>query len=768
MLLETLWLTRDFTLAETHENDSDTMTTSYTTSAGITVDLSTSGFVLSSYLQAFGLDPAQFRQESVWTEIPIAQAMQRKRPLSPTSSNLQDPAAIGAAVGQTSLFSCTITLPPLCPIRSVSSPGIGHKNKATAKKHAQLRCVIMLLERGDIGPDLKPNTLRIPRAKSPPSSSQNPRTAGRPQDVGQYDYKRAQHVHKQASSTMPGMRSTPTMLPLSSFGGQDKHRQERLASIHASLRDKLPINPISSKSVIPGMAEYDYLANAGFWSTLPTFQPDKLYPTLIHLKLGEPYQYVNDKCRIMCLITSRPLPDFENGQHTVDATMTEVGSERKTIPASVDVIQGKKMLEWPEGKLEQAIAYTTRLMRAQLNKSVRPDLANLKWLIVPVNREYNRPSKISGPINLKRRDIDWDEVERGNGPIWTPFTFEDPDALAKEAVDAMTSVKHEYCKRSFVKCIRNDLNPFSPLPSEPDKRIADTAPNYQEPIIAEQCIIEAEPVLTLRRGGVIASVIPPKVNGVPQESSLLMPQLVQRHCISASAYRTTSILPSVLLALDDLLIAKDLSDKVFDGALVYHQAQTALSCPVSHNGAPHKSYQRLEMLGDTLLKFLSGVFLLYRTQSDEIDWDELHDIKQLMVSNRALGLRVLEAGVIPYIRGPSQKYNNWLPMGWQMEEDPHKHQEAVEDQAPAEKEDEVEENQRVKKVKTSDDISPKKALKATAEPFIPSKPIAKADFGEYSLDQMFKDGIHPYQSRVATPSLEVQSTPKQRLGDKVS
>jgi len=357
------------------------------------------------------------------------------------------------------------------------------------------------------------------------------------------------------------------------------------------------------------------------------------------------------------MLTSRPLPIFPDGNECfLDLTLPSVGIAQQEVKASVRLVKGNKMKTWDEGKLDKVMAYNLRLVRAHINKPAEGTLETTEWLVAPMQRGY---SVKEGRLNVKRHHIAWNEIEAGLGPIWSSFSFNDPAKLAEEVKDAMTTPRYEFSRRFYITNIRSDLTPFSPNPNDSSQTIMESFATPFEPAVSDQPIIEGEQVHGIRYGGFIASLPNPKLKG-----KFAIPEITQKHCISASVFKTTSALPAALQALDDLLVATEFSTEIFHSSLTPSLSLTALTCPTTHGTRAGKTYERLEMLGDTLLKFLVAVYLLFRGDESEIDWDEIHQERQIMVSNRALQSFAIKSGVVPYIRGASAKGKEWLPMGW--------------------------------------------------------------------------------------------------------
>ena len=602
-----------------------TSTPTFTTSTGSVLTLQNAGFIVSAYLQSYGFDPAQFRLTSTFTVIPSLAPVSRKRPAKPIDQQQQ------YQPPPDSLFHCTITLPSPCPVSSVTSPGTGYRSKDLAKKHATLETVKQLHSIGEVGDDLKPRAReRVPKRE-----------------------RRYAHIAESVQRSIAG--------PLAHLDPGEMQRKADEFERGLLERVQRPVVGSSRDPVLKGVAEYPHLPHASFWDECPALDPSSLWPTVLELQIGGPFASRSGECRKLCLITSRPLPPLRNNgdEYTLDLAMPNAGPKQEKVEARVKMTRGKRMKPWERERLDQAMMYTQRLVRAQINKPAQGHLDSTRWLVTPLREDFQTGEKV------RRRDIAWEEVDAGcDESFCQPFTFDDPEKLAKEAIDAVTTAKYEFSRRTFVKALRTDLSPASTDPSDPSgtKTILEGLPSAVALTRPTQSILHVDVVHNSRHGGFVAGLVNPKLL-----DKYLIPELTYRHCISASVFKTASMLPQTIAALDDLLVACQLSETLWAGSLDPPLALTALTCPSAHGAGHGKSYQRLEMLGDALLKLLTAVYLLYRLDGGPVDWDTLHQDKQVMVSNRTLQGRAIEAGVVPYIRGGSGKSKEWIPMGWEAE-----------------------------------------------------------------------------------------------------
>jgi dsRNA-specific ribonuclease len=380
---------------------------------------------------------------------------------------------------------------------------------------------------------------------------------------------------------------------------------------------------------------------------------------------------------MLCMISSRSLPISEGSEGFADIDVSQGDSQgRPRVEAVMRMRDGGKMKKWEKGQVEMAIRWTIRMMRAQLNKAFSIEEGTAKWAIVPLVRSFKRPEFHKRP-NLRRRDIAWEEVEAGEGPFSFPFELSNLETLQSQVDDAMISTRAEFSRRYYVQTIRRDLSPSSPDPHTPGETRLSTVKTYgiAEPSVRSlehpsQPILQCELSTPAKSGGFVAGVNQPGMTG-----HLFIPELQYRHVLSASAFRTASTLPAFFLALDDILIVREMDNSIFRSALRPELASQALTCPSVTPLAVEKSYQRLEMLGDTLLKLVSTIDMYTKagrcpsngTATGGVDLETLHADRHVLVSNRSLMADAIEAGVVPFIRSAPHRLKLWIPFGWAVE-----------------------------------------------------------------------------------------------------
>ena len=601
----------------------------YVTSAGSILTLQSAGHVLSRYINSYGNNPTDFHQETTYTVVPKPKPLPRKRPpkaQAPGQAHQPPP---------DSLFTCTLSLPPGCPLAPMTSPGYGFQSKDAAKKRVTFEMVKVLISMGEIDDNLHPK----PRSVEQPKES------------------RRELRYEKIAKKLEARVQSP-MSPLGIPPPEDNRTPaERIKAFREAVNSQLPPKTAPASMPMPGVADYGQMSDANFWASCAPFTPDNIYAALFTVLLDKPWIQVNEECRTMCLLTTKPLPFFRfHHKRDLDIGLPKVGSEELCIDAQVRLTYGGR-LGVDEQRLQEMVKYTQRLVRSHVHKDVTHDLGIAKWLLIPLR--YGVTAYSTGALE---DSVAWDEITQGAGDdFFIPFKTFDLAGLQGETFDALTTTHMEFTKRSVVKAIRTDLKPSSSLPNGNSESAVRFEPIIEHP---DQPLLEVEALYPSKMGGIVASV------AFPKQRKFLIPELSAKHCIPASVSTATSILPNFFNALDNVMIAQELSQDIFDGIIDVDLALTAISAPMAHGLAPEKSYQRLEFLGDTILKLLTVVHLLQRTPETGADWERLHTDRQVMASNRTLHVKAQKTGLPPYIRTGRTRAKDWLPAGWRITRNP--------------------------------------------------------------------------------------------------
>lgn len=407
-----------------------------------------------------------------------------------------------------------------------------------------------------------------------------------------------------------------------------------------------------TKSATAGTNTYGYIASSKFWDESRPLTKHAFGSVVQLCMPGHPE--VDSKCRRLLLVTASSLPSdspvtVDVGQAGADASMTFYSSHRLKLSGR-------------EQQLEKAHEYTLELLRSAHGRKFSAKLEQSSYVMLPLSRGFK--GSVASPD-----DIDWDEVEAISRP-WTTVSGSLSQAELDKQIQDKVAVTEEPVKlRLYLGDVRPDLDPTSAHPSERNSSIASVytplAAKLRLPAVssAHSQIVEATIYSGPKTFGVVgsASSLPEAVGS----SKVYVPVAgIRLHPISASTIRTTSTLAEALAGLDTHLLATELSNQIFKGRLQPTLTRQAITSPSARPTAGVDNYERLEMLGDTLLKFVVGVDCYTKTWSNQGDMSQA---RHQVVSNNALRASLLRSGIPPYIRVRYRAAKDFVPPGWDVE-----------------------------------------------------------------------------------------------------
>jgi hypothetical protein len=411
---------------------------------------------------------------------------------------------------------------------------------------------------------------------------------------------------------------------------------QRWAGFKSGIRDRLPPLP-QTVDGRQGVLDVVPLSSPNFWAECPPFtdSPD-LYPTIITMSV----EGSTEECRSMCLVTTRPIPETESGLE-VDLSVRKV--DQPFVVAAGRLESRPALNKISPTRIEAAFHYTQTILNAHLARPVTSSLAECRWLLLPLQHEYE-PAK---QPTIKRKHIDWDQVEAAENAVPPPFAVQE---LSKWTMAMIEDSMFETADSSRLVSLR---------PARAAASTADDHTHYPTAKTADNQLVEGIVAMPGRKGGF--------VNQLSCSRDVLpnLRDLRSRHPIPASIYRTTSMLPGFLNHLDTNLIARQLSNDIFASTISTSMALKSIT-PRKTSGDFHHSYERLEFLGDTLLKLIATVDVFARPPDGRHEIEVEKD-RHMMLSNRMLQMCAGKAGVTPYIRNERFKPSTWRPTGWTFE-----------------------------------------------------------------------------------------------------
>jgi hypothetical protein len=105
-----------------------------------------------------------------------------------------------------------------------------------------------------------------------------------------------------------------------------------------------------------------------------------------------------------------------------------------------------------------------------------------------------------------------------------------------------------------------------------------------------------------------------------------------------------------------MLLVTELNAALFDHSIEGHHLHAAISAP---SACAELDYERLELLGDAYLKYLSSIYLFVTNPAQHEG--ALHSARLRIISNKALFLNAESVGLAPYIQAKPLAPRQWSP-----------------------------------------------------------------------------------------------------------
>ncbi|KAF9130601.1 Dicer-like protein 1 [Mortierella sp. 14UC] len=323
--------------------------------------------------------------------------------------------------------------------------------------------------------------------------------------------------------------------------------------------------------------------------------------------------------RSLCLLTAGPLPQFDPIELFFDGK-----------PRFVDLTCLSTCIQVPVQRAEHLYQYHKLLFATVFHKSVHVGSleTGVRHLIAPLQQQYtgSDPHK---DLSLDQL-IDWDEVESGSISFSTKtrvtatLELQDADLSWDRLQDTVLIEKGQENRFYYPTALRTDLTPNSPIPATSTfaSQPHESGPAAVDTTFAQYYKTKREKdIQNLNQPLIEVKKIPRRVDHLrtvnstppgPKSSAVrfLIPELGQKCPVSASVLRSAEWMVSVLIRVDDLLKTTEflsefgLQDQVHLPLML--EALTATETSYAMN------YQRLELLGDTFLKFIMTVDLFIR------------------------------------------------------------------------------------------------------------------------------------------------------------
>ncbi|KAF7313697.1 hypothetical protein HMN09_00526500 [Mycena chlorophos] len=308
-------------------------------------------------------------------------------------------------------------------------------------------------------------------------------------------------------------------------------------------------------------------------------------------------------------------------------------------------------------------SYTLRLCRAVTNRPLTCTVEGAPYFVAPLLRHWN------GDMDRLVDAIAWDLVTQAANSWCIPLKYGNAEDVAADIEDAVIVDRTaELTRRYEALRVRQDLSPLSHPEDSPREAAYANLLEYCKAVRKNfeglddegQALIEIESVFAT-----VSHLDPaaPQVAVGPQPPRYLIPELCFKFTVPARTFRTALLLPSIMHRVDSFLLVKEVNARFFRNQISESRLDEAITAPSSRM---ELNYERLELLGDSFLKYLASVYVfVYQPSTRE---GALHVARQEIVNNQSLFRAVASVGLPAYIQSRPFSFKAWQPPNYRMVE----------------------------------------------------------------------------------------------------
>ncbi|KAF5369839.1 hypothetical protein D9758_001134 [Tetrapyrgos nigripes] len=393
-----------------------------------------------------------------------------------------------------------------------------------------------------------------------------------------------------------------------------------------------------------------------FWQNISTLPVFRLYPVAISIIQSS----ISMKPHApMLLLTRRPLPDIPSFRLFFSS-----------VPATVQLTPCAPF-SLSTGNLEDLRQFTLRIWETVRNKAWDSSLDRTLGFFAPLVSDWCPVAGTDAlPFTLPEvhSQIAWDLISLVVREDMIPLRFGSPAELATDIQDAIIQDRWTRFTQHFeVLAVREDLSPLS-KPTDPKHA------EYES--LLEVCKArrhgfeglkdEHQPLIEVSKISAFTDRLSPAFARREESSErdkspkyrrrLFIPELCAKCTTPASVFRTAMVLPCIIWRVDEFLRVKELNAKYFGRAINENLLHMALSAP---SAGTEYDYERLELLGDTFLKYLATLYVYVMNPND--DESVLHLARQDIISNKALLDAVITIQLPSFVQSKPLSIRNYVP-----------------------------------------------------------------------------------------------------------
>ncbi|KAG0261648.1 Anaphase-promoting complex subunit 1 [Mortierella polycephala] len=409
-----------------------------------------------------------------------------------------------------------------------------------------------------------------------------------------------------------------------------------------------------------------------FWSHGPTSCGDTiaLYVCVVRLSHGDlECLGGKERYRTMCLLTHRPLP----------CDVAPINLYAEGAPRVVTLKSYPSAISVDKGQIEKLQLFTLALFQRMTRRTFQCELDGMPYFVAPLSN--GSISDHDPPL-----DIAWDDVELGMNldAVSVPEKSIDDDRLSK----AVLTLHLDRCRDFTVKKALRDVRMQDVMDpdlfhrelafcedfkaktrsadsSESEKQRENNLPTpvtfafyfklkYHVDCPDDDVILLLDRVRKMRNH--LQPATQDEGKGSDTHTTVAPLSVCLYSTVKADVLRMSQFFPSVLFSLDETLLVNEAREKVGMKATRLDLLQVAYTTSSANR---EYQYERLELLGDSFLKF-SSTIRLYIVNPAKNE-GELHMCRIRIISNKALLRHATRLQLYRYVSRTPFHRKSWRP-----------------------------------------------------------------------------------------------------------
>ncbi|KAG0092235.1 Dicer-like protein 1 [Podila epicladia] len=381
-----------------------------------------------------------------------------------------------------------------------------------------------------------------------------------------------------------------------------------------------------------------------FWNCGPMQESKRLFVcTVSFVKNAHHHRH---SYRTMCILTHQPLPFSD---HSLNVFVN--GKARQVIMRT-----SAAHLEFNDYQITLLRKFTLVLFQRMCRKDFDCEPDRMPYYVAPLGNND---------------DVSWDDVQMGQS---TAVATLDERPLEEESIlDLVVMLKNDRSSDHFVHSIVRDFKVTDVMPSDRFRAEIDSyggsqGNNLLEPTFGDyfkwkfkQECAEDETILLVQRVKRMRNNLQPAPIDEKEQDDGALALVPLSACwkssVCASVLRVSLVVPSALYDLDSFLLVQEAQERVGLQDIRIDLLQVALTTS-SANREYH--YERLELLGDSFLKFSSTIRLfIVKPAKDE---GQLHLSRTRIISNATLLKHAEQLELYRFISATPFHRKYWRPV----------------------------------------------------------------------------------------------------------